>query len=187
VTENPKPDFGDLLAALPDALGAEQFKTLLARAGVRILRIVSNGQASPPGEWLDQDDDEWVVVLAGRTGLQIDGETDIRSLGMDRSRWVHCLVGYPYGSRYRLAGRVRVLKCYRTAHLAWTRVATFARIVQERRHGRRDYTIFHTDDLGDVHSVCRYGAPGCRRMWRVSRPVRPSPVRVSQRRNQKRW
>ena len=81
MTANPKPDFGDLLAALPDASGAEQFKTLLARAGVRILRIVSDGQASPPGEWLDQDDDEWVVVLAGWTGLQIDGETDIRSLG----------------------------------------------------------------------------------------------------------
>ena len=78
--ENPKPDFGDLLAALPDASGAEQFDTLLEREGLRILRIVSSGQASPPGEWFDQDDDEWVVVLAGRAGLLIDGESDVRAL-----------------------------------------------------------------------------------------------------------
>jgi cupin 2 domain-containing protein len=81
VPENPKPDFGDLLAALPDASDAEQLETLLERSGLRIIRIVSDGQASPPGEWFDQDDDEWVVVLAGRAGLLIDGESDVRSLG----------------------------------------------------------------------------------------------------------
>lgn len=77
---NPKPDFGSLLSALPDATDAEQFDTKLDRDGMRIVRIVSDGQASPPGEWFDQDDDEWVVVLAGRAGLRIDGETEIRDL-----------------------------------------------------------------------------------------------------------
>ena len=81
MTENPKPEFGNLLAALPDASGGEQFETLLARYGLRIVRIVSDGQASPDGEWFDQDEDEWVVVLAGGAGLLIEGEPDVRPLG----------------------------------------------------------------------------------------------------------
>ncbi|MDA0787251.1 MAG: cupin domain-containing protein [Proteobacteria bacterium] len=80
MTENPKPDFGDLLAALPDASGGEQFETLLERPGLRIVRIVSGGQATPPDEWFDQEEDEWVVLLRGAAGLLIDGEGDARSL-----------------------------------------------------------------------------------------------------------
>lgn len=75
------PEFGELLAGLPDASGTEQLETLLDRAGLHILRIVSDGQASPPGEWFDQDDDEWVVVLVGEAGLLIEGEAETRTLG----------------------------------------------------------------------------------------------------------
>jgi cupin 2 domain-containing protein len=81
VAENPKPDFGDLLGVLPDAARGEQFETLMERSGLRIVRIVSDGQATPPDEWFDQDDDEWVVVMAGRAGLRIEGEGDVRTLG----------------------------------------------------------------------------------------------------------
>ncbi len=93
MAENPKPDFGDLLAALPDASDGEQFETLLARAGGRIVRIVSDGQATPDGEWFDQDDDEWVVVLAGRAGLLIEGIPDVRELAPGGYAFLpaHCL------------------------------------------------------------------------------------------------
>ena len=38
---------------------------ILARArNVRVERIVSTGQASPPGFWYDQDEDEWVALLS---------------------------------------------------------------------------------------------------------------------------
>lgn len=43
---------------------------------VRIERIVSRGQASPPGFWYDQDAAEWVIVLAGSAALLFEGETD---------------------------------------------------------------------------------------------------------------
>ena len=72
---------GDLFANLPDAAPDEQFESLLKRPGVRILRIVSTGQATPDGEWYDQDGDEWVVVLRGRAGVIIDGEAEPRELG----------------------------------------------------------------------------------------------------------
>ena len=34
-----------------------------------IERIVSNGQTTPAGEWLEQDRDEWVVLLQGHAEL----------------------------------------------------------------------------------------------------------------------
>lgn len=73
-------EFGNLLDDLPDASGAEVLDTLLARKGMRVERIVSHGQATPEGEWYDQDDDEWVVVLAGTAELQLEGEAEPRRL-----------------------------------------------------------------------------------------------------------
>jgi len=72
---------GDLFADLPDAAADEQFDSLLARPGIRILRIVSNGQVTPEGEWYDQAGDEWVIVLRGRAGVLIEGEAAPRERG----------------------------------------------------------------------------------------------------------
>jgi cupin 2 domain-containing protein len=73
-------DRGNLLASLPQGLAAEQTIALLTNANVRIERIVSTGQASPPGFWYDQDWAEWVLVLAGSAGVLIDGEAEPRVL-----------------------------------------------------------------------------------------------------------
>ena len=72
---------GDLFADLPAAASDERFESLLARPGVRIMRIVSTGQATPDGEWYDQDGDEWVVVLRGSAGVLIEGDSEPRELG----------------------------------------------------------------------------------------------------------
>jgi hypothetical protein len=53
----------NLLFPLPDALTTEQVATLLTKSSLRIERIVSLGQASPPGFWYDQAEGEWVLVL----------------------------------------------------------------------------------------------------------------------------
>ncbi len=62
--------------SLFDAAGAstdrERVDVLLARPGARVERIVSTGQTTPPGEWYDQPDDEWVVLLAGRATLRLE-------------------------------------------------------------------------------------------------------------------
>jgi cupin 2 domain-containing protein len=71
---------GNLLASVPERLDAEQIVTLLAEDNLRIERIVSTGQASPPGFWYDQDRAEWVVVLAGSAGLLFEGEAELRVL-----------------------------------------------------------------------------------------------------------
>jgi len=71
----------NLFDDLPRALTAERVDVLLQTAGLRLERIVSTGHATPPGEWYDQDRDEWVVVLRGRARLRIEGEPADRTLG----------------------------------------------------------------------------------------------------------
>jgi cupin 2 domain-containing protein len=73
-------DSGNLLAALPARLDAEQIIPLVANENLRIERIVSTGQASPPGFWYDQDWAEWVLVLAGSAGLLFEAEAAPRVL-----------------------------------------------------------------------------------------------------------
>ena len=65
---------------LPPACGREEFTELLSRPGVRIERIVSTGQASPPGFWYDEPLGEWVVLLRGEARLRFEDEADTRSL-----------------------------------------------------------------------------------------------------------
>ena len=71
----------NLLAPLPDAAVAECVNTLLTRSGLRIERIVSRGQASPPGFWYDQPEAEWVLLLTGGARLRFADETEARRLG----------------------------------------------------------------------------------------------------------
>ena len=51
---------------LPGPCGPEIFEDLFAGPGpFRLERIVSNGQTTPPGEFYDQERDEWVLLLEG--------------------------------------------------------------------------------------------------------------------------
>jgi cupin 2 domain-containing protein len=73
---------------LPDEIGG----LLLERPDLRIERIVSTGQATPEGQWYDQETDEWVLVVAGAARLRIEGEQTDRELG--EGDWIllpaHC-------------------------------------------------------------------------------------------------
>ncbi len=55
---------------IPHPLPAgELLEPLLDNGDILIERIISNGQASPPGFWYDQDRDEWAVLLQGRAEI----------------------------------------------------------------------------------------------------------------------
>jgi cupin 2 domain-containing protein len=71
---------GNLFADLPASLAEEQFESLFSGTDFVLKRIISTGQASPPGQWYDQDEDEWVVLLSGGAGLLIEGEAAPRIL-----------------------------------------------------------------------------------------------------------
>jgi cupin 2 domain-containing protein len=72
---------GNLSADLPKGPEvAEHIETLLARPGLRIERIVSTGQASPPGFWYEQADAEWVLLVSGEALLRFEDEAEARRL-----------------------------------------------------------------------------------------------------------
>jgi cupin 2 domain-containing protein len=85
----------NLLADLPTRLVDEDFSALLERPGVRLERIVSTGQATPEGQWLNQPGEEWVLLLSGAAGLTLEGE-DVLSLCPGD----HLLI--PAGRRHRV-------------------------------------------------------------------------------------
>lgn len=72
--------FGNLFADLPVPQSNELIESLAASTNVRIERIVSSGQASPPGFWYDQKEGEWVVVLRGEAILEYDDKTEQQHL-----------------------------------------------------------------------------------------------------------
>ncbi|WP_342740360.1 cupin domain-containing protein [Bradyrhizobium sp. B117] len=72
-------DVADVSAA---NIGEEAFSEILARPGLKIERIISQGQTSPPGFWYDQAWNEWVIVLKGRATLQFEHKLAARSLGV---------------------------------------------------------------------------------------------------------
>lgn len=67
----------NLFANIPEHLDYELTSKLLRDRSVRIERIVSRGQASPPDYWYDQTEHEWVVVLTGKATLKIEGQTEM--------------------------------------------------------------------------------------------------------------
>lgn len=73
----------NLFSHFPEAAerGAQEtFEELLSRPDVRIERIISTGQASPPDFWYSQPQGEWVLVMQGAAGLQIEHEEQERVL-----------------------------------------------------------------------------------------------------------
>lgn len=87
---------GCLFGGLPLSREDEVFESLVQAAGLRLERIVSTGQATPAGEWLVQEWDEWVVLLAGAARLAFEAEAVPRELRP--GDWINI----PAGARHRV-------------------------------------------------------------------------------------
>lgn len=74
------PQAYNLFNGIPSTLQEEFFQTLVESGSVRIERIVSVGHATPPGEWYDQERDEWVLLVSGRATLLFADESTPRIL-----------------------------------------------------------------------------------------------------------
>lgn len=70
----------NLFSAPQGPKSGEVCETVLETPQIRVERIVSTGQATPEGEWYDQDRSEWVAVLSGSAGLLFEGEEKIRAM-----------------------------------------------------------------------------------------------------------
>lgn len=68
---------GNLFDGIPAAFPEELSETLLATEELRLERLLSAGHATPPGQWYDQEQAEWVVLLRGSAGLSLAGEPEM--------------------------------------------------------------------------------------------------------------
>jgi len=48
----------------------EKFENLCQGKGIKIERIISNGQSTPIGQWYDQPNSEFVVLLQGEASIE---------------------------------------------------------------------------------------------------------------------
>jgi cupin 2 domain-containing protein len=70
----------NLFSEIPPEIPAEIFQVLVKSGSFRLERIVSRGQATPPGRWYDQGTHEWVALLSGSAGLRFEDEAAPRVL-----------------------------------------------------------------------------------------------------------
>ena len=64
--------FSNIYRDIPNQLPQELFTLLLQDKNLRIERIVSQGQRTPVGEWYDQMQNEWVIMLQGEAVIEYE-------------------------------------------------------------------------------------------------------------------
>jgi len=63
-----------LLSSLPALIPAELVEPLVLAEHVRIERIVSQGHATPPADWYDQEESEFVLLAQGAARLRFEDD-----------------------------------------------------------------------------------------------------------------
>jgi cupin 2 domain-containing protein len=69
--------FDNIFSKVPYFVQDEISETVLKAEHLKLERIISSGQATPPGEWFDQNTNEWVILLSGSAGLRFDDEEEV--------------------------------------------------------------------------------------------------------------
>ena len=87
---------GHLLSAVPGKGKDEQFVDLLVAENVRIERIVSRGHACGADDWYEDEEAEWVLVVAGAARLSFERDPEPLALGAGD----YALI--PAGTRHRV-------------------------------------------------------------------------------------
>jgi cupin 2 domain-containing protein len=70
-------EMGSILEGIPTDLPEELSEIICSSATVMIERIVSRGHASPEGFWFDQEMNQFVLVVEGSAGLQLESKDDL--------------------------------------------------------------------------------------------------------------
>lgn len=70
----------NLFKNLPESVQKEIFEVIIENKDIRLERIISCGHATPPGEWYNQDSDEWVFLLQGSAGLCFEDEKHTKTM-----------------------------------------------------------------------------------------------------------
>lgn len=86
----------NLFDEIPEELDEEFFQTLAMSGFTKVERIISDGQATPIGEWYDQNWDEWVLLIIGGATLRFEVDNTLLILNPGD----HVMI--PAGCRHRV-------------------------------------------------------------------------------------
>lgn len=67
----------NIFDSIPTDLSSEVFEDLVTSEKVKIERIISKGHSSPDVGWYDQEQSEWVIVIAGRAIIGFDDKPSV--------------------------------------------------------------------------------------------------------------
>lgn len=67
----------NLLTNIPNQIPEEMFRDIMVAEAVRIEQIVSRGHSTPEGEWYDQQQNEWVLVIKGAGILVFEDGSEV--------------------------------------------------------------------------------------------------------------
>ena len=96
-TEQQPQELNNFFEDLPDAAEAERIEQRCTATGGFVERITTCGQTTPPGKWLEQSTDEWVLLLRGQARLQFDGQAAEVQMRSGDELWI------PAGRRHRVS------------------------------------------------------------------------------------
>ncbi len=77
----------NIFSQIPTSIHEEVFETIIHANNLTIERIISKGQASPPGFWYNQDRNEWVMVVQGKARLKFEKGDEM--MKMESGDYVH--------------------------------------------------------------------------------------------------
>ncbi len=62
---------------VPSKNKEELVETLCRDKNIHIERIISKGNTTPPGQWYDQEHNEWVILLQGSATLELKNKEKV--------------------------------------------------------------------------------------------------------------
>jgi cupin 2 domain-containing protein len=70
-------DIKNIFSDIPEQTPKEILETIIKSDQVKIERIISRGQATTDGDWYNQNQNEWVLILKGNAGLLFEDSEEI--------------------------------------------------------------------------------------------------------------
>ena len=67
----------NIYSNIPEELPNELFEKIIYDSSFKLERIISKGHATPKGQWYDQAEHEWVILLKGSARIAIEGQAGI--------------------------------------------------------------------------------------------------------------
>ena len=72
------PVLSNIFEQIPSELKEEFFEELIKKDSFKIERIISKGHTTPDGEWYNQEQNEWVIILSGEAVLEFEKGEKVR-------------------------------------------------------------------------------------------------------------